>query len=548
MNMNILNYKNMNRIKQIFYITAGLIFAVSCVNLDTAPEGGTVTSQQKTKVAEMNPAAVEAEIAGLTSSLVGNNVVFTSDRADDFGFPSVCLSWDSQSADMVSPDDGYNWFSVACSYENRTYTYANNREQWDPFYKNIYIANNLIAAIPADVEGETQKAYRGIALVHRAWAYLNLVQNYQFKYKGHENDPSVPIVTEETTSEQAGANPRATVSAVYERIMEDLNEAITLLENYNRGNNKSRPNKSVALGLRARVNLLMEEWNAAAADAEAARAGYTFLSMANANKPGFNDADAPNWMWALIIGPDNVPDQYATWPSQICSLTGSGYCAEVAMWRSINVLLYSIIPSTDIRKNWWVDENLNSPIIPAGFGSTAGFNKYTNVKFAAYDNGFGTDAINAGDWCVMRCEEMLFIEAEAKAMGGNLAGAKTLLENWVKTYRNPSYVSHAASAAEFRDEVWFQRRVELWGEGFAFFDLQRLDKNLVRFNSRIPLSNYPENFQFNLANNNPVRLLTLPQREINANNGISEEDNNPGQSLIPITPNAGAGLLDGVTN
>ncbi len=225
-----------------------------------------------------------------------------------------------------------------------------------------------------------------------------------------------------------------------------------------------------------------------------------------------------------------------------------GYSAEVAVWRDINVLLYSIIPSTDIRKNWWVDENKNSPIIPAGYGTQAGFRSYTNVKFAAYDNGFGTDAINAGDWCIMRSEEMLFIEAEAKAMGGNLPAAKTLLENWVKTYRNPSYVSHAASATDFRDEVWFQRRVELWGEGHAFFDLQRLDKNMVRFNTRIPITNHPENFQFNLANNNAVRLLVIPQREINANNGISDEQNNPGQSLIPIAPNAGAGLLDGVTN
>lgn len=548
--MNILNFKNMNRIKQIVYITAGLLFTVSCVNLDTAPEGGTFTSQQKTQVSGMNPAAIDAEIAGLTSSLIGNGVVFGADaeRADDFGFPACCLSWDSQSADMVSPDDGYNWFSPACDYSNRTYTYANTRIQWDPFFKNIFIANNILAANPPDVEDETRKISRGVAFVHRAWAYLNLVQNFQFKYKGHENDPAVPIVTEETTYDQALTNPRATVAAVYERIMADLNEAIEILDGYNRGTNKSRPDKSVVLGLRARANLLMEEWNAAAADAEAARAGYTFLSMANANKPGFNNANATNWMWALIIGPDNVPDAYATWPSQISSLTSKGYTAEVAMWRSISILLYSIIPSTDIRRNWWVDENLDSPIIPTGYGIAKGFKKYTNVKFAAYDNGFGTDATNGGDWCLMRCEEMLFIEAEAKAMGGNLAGAKTLLENWVKTYRNPSYVSHAASAAEFRDEVWFQRRVELWGEGHAFFDLQRLDKNMVRFNNRIPISNYPENFQFNLVYNNPVRLLVIPQREINANNAISEEQNNPGQSLLPIVPNSGAGLLDGVTN
>ncbi len=120
----------MNRIKQIFSLAIGLSLLVSCVDLDTAPQGGTVTSEQKQMVAEMNPAAIEAELAGLSTSMFGSNNVFTSGRADDFGFPSCALSWDCQSGDMASPDDGYNWFSVACSYENRTYTYANTRLQW----------------------------------------------------------------------------------------------------------------------------------------------------------------------------------------------------------------------------------------------------------------------------------------------------------------------------------------------------------------------------------------------------------------------------------
>ncbi len=542
--------KKMNRIKQILFFAIGLSLLASCVDLDTYPQGGTVTSEQKTVVSTMNPSAVAAEVAGLSRSMFGSNNVFTSDRADDFGFPSVCLSWDNQSGDMVSPDDGYNWFAVASSYENRTYTYANNRLQWDPFYKNIYIANGIIGTIPADVQNPTSKGYRATALAFRAWAYLNLVQNYQFKYKGNENAPCVPLVTHETTAEEAGANPRATVQAIYDLIMGDLNEAVLLFEGYSRGSNKGMVDKSVALGLRARAHLLMENFNLAAADAAAARAGYGFLSMADANKPGFNKATASNWMWALIIGPDITNGALASWPSQLSSLTGYGYTTAVAVWRDINVLLYSKIPSTDIRKNWWVDENKNSNITgyPAGYGTTKGFNKYTNIKFANYNNDWGVDDSNAGDWCIMRSEEMLFIEAEAKARGGDLPGGKILLENWVKTYRNPSYTSNAANLNEFINEVWFQRRVELWGEGFAFYDLQRLDKNMVRFNARITATNHPDNFRFNLANNHLVRLLTLPQREINANNGISEADNNPGQSLIPIGMGAGAGLLDGVTD
>ncbi len=74
-----------------------------------------------------------------------------------------------------------------------------------------------------------------------------------------------------------------------------------LLETYDRGNDKTMPDKSVALGLRARANLLMENWSAAAAVA-AARQSYGLLSKDGANKPGFNKANDPNWMWALIIG------------------------------------------------------------------------------------------------------------------------------------------------------------------------------------------------------------------------------------------------------
>ena len=90
------------------------------------------------------------------------------------------------------------------------------------------------------------------------------------------------------------------------------------------------------------------------------------------------------------------------------------------------------------------------------------FQPYTNVKFAPYENKCGTD-INAGDWCIMRAEEMLLIQAEAMAMGGNLGGGKSRLENWVKTYRDPSYSCAATTPEAFQSEIWWQRRVELSG-------------------------------------------------------------------------------------
>jgi hypothetical protein len=153
----------------------------------------------------------------------------------------------------------------------------------------------------------------------------------------------------------------------------------------------------------------------------------------------------------------------------------------------------------------------------------------------------------ACDWVIMRSEEMLLIEAEAKGRL-NLAEGKSLLESFVKTYRDPAYTSTATSIDGFINEVWFQRRVELWGEGHGPFDLMRLKKPLVRFNSRVPNSNVPELYRFNLAADDGVMLLRIPMSEITANLGINPEDNNQGGTLFPVTPNTGAGLLDGVTD
>ena len=106
-------------------------------------------------------------------------------------------------------------------------------------------------------------------------------------------------------------------------------------------------------------------------------------------------------------------------------------------------------------------------------------------------------------WCVsvplMRVEEMKLIEAEAAGMQ-NEARGKQLLEDFAKT-RDPQYVygkhneayfNNATSA--FQNEVWWQRRVELWGEGFATFDIKRLNKGIIR---SYPGTNHLEGARWN---------------------------------------------------
>ena len=116
---------------------------------------------------------------------------------------------------------------------------------------------------------------------------------------------------------------------------------------------------------------------------------------------------------------------------------------------------------------------------------------------------------------------MLLIQAEAKAMGGDVPGGKAILENFVRTYRDPNYTCTATTAEDVQNAVWLQRRVELWGEGFSFFDLLRLKKPLDRTGT-----NYESSVSYQLPAESQIFLWIIPEDEIN-NNAALKGHNNP---------------------
>jgi starch-binding outer membrane protein, SusD/RagB family len=69
-------------------------------------------------------------------------------------------------------------------------------------------------------------------------------------------------------------------------------------------------------------------------------------------------------------------------------------------------------------------------------------------------------------------------EAYAKTPGKE-ADAKDALFT-LANKRDASYVLSSNTGQALIDEILFQRRIELWGEGFRFFDLKRLNQSLDR--------------------------------------------------------------------
>ncbi len=521
-----------------------LIGATSCSDLDVSPSGGTMTDDQKKEVIAGNPARLQSEVNGLYSGLYKEgSITDWSGNVEshfDFGFAAACMMYDASGMDEPAENSGYNWFGNQLSLRDRVSTSSSVGRPtyflWNTFYSEIKTANNILATVSDTTTNATLQGYLGQALAARAFSYLNLIQIYQQTYKGHEKDLGVPIVLETTTPAQAANNPRATVQDVYDLIISDLTKSIGLLKSFARPS-KEVINAQVAYGLRARAYLNMEEWAKAADDAAKALVGYTPQSISDVSKPSFNNISAGSWIWGIKVSEtaDVVTSGIVNFPSHMCSFTGNGY-APGYTGRYINSSLWNQIPSSDIRKGWWLDGNYNSPNVDwtwsivsngkvYGVSDWFGFNApYLNVKFGAYKDIYNNPT-NACDFPLIRAEEMILVRAEGLAMSGNTSDAKTLLESFVQTYRNPSYVCPASSSTGIQDEIWFQRRIELWGEGFSLFDMKRLNKPMDRKGT-----NYAAALQFTLPAAAPILLWIIPEAEANYNKGIV---NNP-MVTVPV--------------
>jgi len=529
------------------------ICTAACSQMDELePQGGYSLTQQIQETNTLIPSRADASFNGMFTKMGAPGSVTGGSRPDDFGFIMMAFSNDIEAADIVLANSGYNWFSACGNLTSRNADYANPYIRYAAPYNTIAAANEILASYPSDVEDDGIRYKLAQARAVRAFAYLNLAPYFQFGYAaGAADKPCIPIVTENTTDYTD--NPRADVADVYALIISDLDYAIENLEGYVR-TNKSGIDLQTAYGLRARAYLNMQEWALAAADAEKAAAGYSPATIEEVSGPSFIDISEHNWIWGYDMTSDIAQSNpYATSSAWIRSFSGDGYSAGTQVYACINQLLYDKIPTSDVRKGWWVNQELESPLLESvtwnGVSGNAvasleidnvkmPFLPYTNVKFGMYTTG-GTN--NDEDWPFMRVEEMILIQAEGLVKSGSTAEGRRILEDFIRTYRDPSY-SADAGGRSIEDEIWFQRRIELWGEGFSNSDTRRLNKPLVRFHNGAE-SNVPAAFRFNMTADDGWWLMRFTSSELNTNLAII--DNTGGTQ--PVQDQYGS-LRDGVTD
>ena len=384
------------------------------------------------------------------------------------GYPHTMIINDVLGEDHLILTTGNTWHVNEARYlSHRSETGTASIFMYELFYRVVSNCNNILAGIdnavgPASVRNQV----KGEALALRAFSYYHLVQYYGKRYDGNakpNNQLGVPLILEPTIEARA----RNTVEEVYTQVIKDLNAAALLLTNAR--NAKSHINLAVVKGLLARTYLTQQDWTNAAKFAAEARTGLSLMSNAQ-YEDGFQDISNPEWIWGF----DHLEDQsefFGGFHSYMsCNYNSS---AIRTCPRGLNKLVYDSIPATDIRAKMWVrTPTTANSITPPGGVRVA----FMNQKFRLP----GTPSTSLmGDTPYMRVGELFLIEAEAKARLNDNAGAQAALFTLIKN-RNASYVLSTRTGAALINEILFHRRVELWGEGFRYFDLKRMNLPLVR--------------------------------------------------------------------
>jgi len=381
---------------------------------------------------------------------VSGNMLYMEVLGEDFVMTAQANGW------FVSE---YRWLS------HRSETSTMVRFCYGFPYVFIGNANMIIANIDnATGPDEEKKLIKGEAYAYRAWAYHQLVQLFGARYVngGDNSGPGVSLVLEP----RSGSLPRNTVEEVYAQINSDIDEAITLLDGVSRPD-KSHINVNVAKGFKARVALTQQKWDVAAQMAKEARQGFSLMSNTQYME-GFSDQANPEWMWGYKHL-DNHPTYFYSFFAYLGDFSSTNTRGNP---KAIFSVLYDQITATDIRKQLWDPTGTNTafPVVDGGTRKP-----YMTRKFMLANPGNSN-----GDLGLMRAGEMYLIEAEALArMGGHDGDAADALYP-LAHQRDPDYVRSSNTGQALIDEIMIQRRVELWAEGFRFYDLKRLNEALDR--------------------------------------------------------------------
>lgn len=337
-------------------------------------------------------------------------------------------------------------------------------------YNIIQITNQLINSIGDDaLDTGTRDQYRGEALAIRAYAYHMLSKAYGYEPGNYSMGPehwdlAVPLFLDPVFSvEDINMLQRATVDEVYGQILNDLEEASTLLTGYN---NRTYANEVFVEGMKARVHLFAGNWSEAATAAQnAINMGPALVDDEEAVAIMFDETagNHPEVIFMLLVDPDTEPIAGSNVNNGPAAYTAQQWWAQLP-----TQYVLDLFDENDYRTGWFKP-------CPDNSGCNA-----ANDPEVASTKWNGEKGNLADDLPFMRVSEMYLIMAEAEARSAGTPAAGEQAIQHLRTARNAGAIPAGALAdmEAFEDLILEERVRELHFEGHRFWDLKRLARHI----------------------------------------------------------------------
>lgn len=496
--------------------TAVVAALSSCASsfLDRPYLGDTVLEEQ---YQQMN-GTLERSMRGIYS------MTYTVSDHDAFGKRSIDMYTDMMSSDMALTGIVYGWFGN----DDQLLGYTGRAGYlWGTYYGIIHNINKVINAantastlsahiaefgFPTDGlkvvregkvvytynEEEAKAAnYYAQALAARAYYYSELMMRFcptpeDMISKNGSLDKylAVPYYDEFTGDSAQFYSSAATVYTKIEKDMENALQYFEKFEEYIVRNSKLEIDKTVAQGMYA--YFMLNRANTKRLDSEDSKhcyqvalnmaeaiinsGTYNMITRSNLYSTGFNNVDNEAWMWGQRVTTETAGG-LASFFGQV-DVHSYSY-AWAGDTKVIDQMLYDSIPEWDARKNWFRNENGEL---------TSRSNVVTNKSFAYCPDGkfysakcpnsTKTDDIDRewlNDNIYMRIESMYLIAAEAAFRLNNMTKAEYYLYQLMDERMDDmaAYTTWKANTP-FIDQLSYNWRIEMWGEGYGLQTFRRL--------------------------------------------------------------------------
>ena len=331
------------------------------------------------------------------------------------------------------------------------------RNLWNTNYQGIVRVNRLIEKISEiEMDGDLKNRIVAEGKFLRALFYFHLTNLYG----------DVPLVLNVQTISESLVS-RDSKATVVQQVLNDLNDAISVLPKTYSGANIGRATKGAAMALKCRVNLYNHQYTEAISMAnQLSTMGYDLVSAADFPKiflPDLENNNVESIFEVQFIG-------------QTGESVGSSFNSRSDALPEFGSSLYSPLQElVDIYDN--NDIRLSATVLQPGdiFGGvvypgTGSQTEYCYRKYVIADPTVTGDG--DANFIVLRYAEVLLNLAEAENEQNGPTAAYAPI-NEIRERAGLGDLSSGLSKDQMRDSIKLERRKELAFEGHHYFDLLR---------------------------------------------------------------------------